>query len=67
MTATPLRTRMILEFVGTGGERDGSYTNSNLKHTAADAAIDTTARAMNRLQRKNLSKLFVDKETELAD
>jgi len=67
MTVTPLRTRMVLQFAEIGGQSDGSYTNSNIKDTAQDFEIDMTARAMNRLQRRNFGKLFVDKETVLAD
>jgi len=67
MTVTLLRKRMIMQFVDLSGQSDGSYTNSNIKDTAGDSEINLTARAMNRLQRRNLDKLFVDVETVLAD
>ena len=67
MTVTLLRKRMIMQFVDLSGQSDGSYTNSNIKDTAGDFEINLTARAMNRLQRRNLDKLFVDVETVLAD
>ena len=67
--ATVTRTQLTLEYYGEGDSSTsgGRYTYSGLKHTATDAGISQTARAINNLQDKIAKTVFKTVQTELED
>jgi len=64
--ATITKTRLNIEFTGTGGKSGGSYNLACIKPGAADESLYAAAYALNDLQTDLLKKVFKSVETVLS-
>jgi len=65
--STAIKTQFAIEYHGEGDKSGGTFTFSNLKHTASDGQIELTARAIGDLQSKLVKKIYKIVSAEITE
>ena len=65
--STIVKTQYVVEYMGDGTKSGGTYTYSNLKHTASDDQIELAARAVTDLQSKTVKNIFKVVSAEISE